>query len=112
MSGVALVALVVLCFAGGYILVNSLFTAFEKKKPAATVGQPPFFVPAEHFRAVLALRAGAGAEELEDSYRRKHAEYAALAAPGTDTDIRNVAQRKLEEVEDAYGYFRRNPNRL
>lgn len=112
MSGVALVALVVLCFAGGYILVNSLFAAFEKKpQPTAPQPQPLAVVPAEHFRAILGLRFGATTEELEEAYQRQREKYSALTTTEVDAEIRDVARRKLEEIEEAYTYFQRNPAR-
>jgi hypothetical protein len=116
LSGVGLVALVILCFAAGYIIVTSVFAAFERKTqggtPASRGGDLMVESPAEHLRAVLALRPGATMEELEDAHRTHRDRYATLAETERDPEIRELARQKAAAIEEAYQYFLRNPSRL
>jgi len=103
MSGAGSIAVIILCFAGGYILVTSLFEAFSKKR-AKPVGSM-----ADHFRAVLALAPGASGDDLQSAYFAQRDKYLQLAENGPDEEMRALARRRLAEVEDAYAYFIRNP---
>lgn len=104
MSGAAMVALLVLCFAGGYILVNAVFDSFAKKNQANA--------EADRFRKLLSLPAGATMEQLDQIRLAQLEQYTALAANGPDEEMRRLASRRISEVEEAYAYFRRNPKAL
>jgi DnaJ-domain-containing protein 1 len=96
--------LILLGLAIGHLYDMGVFSGGYKPRPERA---PPPASEAEDPYAVLGIASGASDEELEQAYRRRMSEYHPDRVANAAKEIRDMADRRAREINQAYDRIKR-----
>jgi DnaJ-domain-containing protein 1 len=96
--------LILLGLAIGHLYDMGVFSGGYKPRPERA---PPPASEAEDPYAVLGIPSGASDEELEQAYRRRMSEYHPDRVANAAREIRDMADRRAREINQAYDRIKR-----
>ena len=96
--------LILLGLAIGHLYDLGVFSGGFKSRPERA---PPPASEAEDPYAVLGIASGASDEELEQAYRRRMSEYHPDRVANAAKEIRDMADRRAREINQAYDRIKR-----
>ena len=96
--------LLVLGLVIGHLFDMGLFSSVLRGKPERP--PPPASTPDDPY-AVLGIGSGASDEELEQAYRKRMSEYHPDRVANAAPEIREMADRRAREINQAYDQIKR-----
>ena len=96
--------LILLGLAIGHLYDLGVFSGGYRPRPER---DPPPASEAEDPYAVLGIASGASDEELEQAYRRRMSEYHPDRVASAAKEIRDMADRRAREINQAYDRIKR-----
>jgi DnaJ-domain-containing protein 1 len=106
---------VVLAFGAGYFLVSFLARLMKTEPPASpgkmnppssTLRYDPIALQQDRCAQVLGVRPGASEIEIEQAYRQLLAKYDPAKITDLGDEFRQLANQKLEDIEEAYAILK------
>jgi len=107
------IAAILLCFTGGYIIVNHVWNFFrDRRRP----GCLPFSIPlnssntktGEHYRRVLGVGPDAGPETLRTAYLSQIEKYNSIKVAHLGPEFVHMSTERTQEVVAAYEFLTRS----